>query len=541
MLQHADDAEIITESDNGLEQIQAAYAGAAASQLASAASEALSQPADSKPQQAPGTAKQEGLRGKRADEAEENIAGTRQESSLDALDEDLASHDPLADEKLAAESDQVFLRPDADNEQDQGALDLDAEIEQDGKPDEEGQADTGAADLADDSSLAEEDTAADQQMDSGKGIQEATSREKAATRDQPTVTYLGDDVAISENAEELYPEETKAGVWDSLHQDSDSEAEEESSSEAGQDSSDGKDASQTEASPGSLAADKTEPDRQQGPSRLGEADAEQELDAEPEEDMGDDGLLDSEDVDSPGQDESYSKRYYSGGILSREQADDEDYDAEYADQPDDAEYADQPEDDEYANQADEDTLEQDYTDLPEGSEAGEDLPDSSPEAEEIVGSEATDRGSGTPRVKAGAQGKTRSRGAEVADSEERAVPSRHEDAGKRAEDNSGRVQEDASAAADADGVAADEDAAAPDEDLEAAEVDVGPVDEQGLEEWDGEEEFSDPADLGLDELDIGDELDDEWGLEDPDSTEGEVDGGDDADLLDEGSADQKEV
>ena len=476
ILQPGDDVEVVTESDNRLQQIQAAHLGVAASQLASAASGVLTQPGDSSPQQAAGTAEQGPLRREAANGAGKDPVEAEQHSSLDSLDEELKAYDPLMDEKLAAGPDQDLSKPDADNAQDQGALDLDAELRRDNKPDQGRQADTGAADTADDGSPADEDTAAGQQRDSGKGIQELLSRGKAAQRDKPTVIHLGDDTAVSENAEELYPEDTRAGVWGGLDQDSGNEAEEE-------------------------------------------------LDAEGEEGLGVDELLDSEDVDAPGQDESDSRRYYSGDEMSREQADDEDYDAEYADQPDGAEYADQPEDDEYADQAGDETLEQDYTDLPEGMEA-----------EETGGSEDTGRGSGAIRVKPGTQAETRSRGAEVADSDKGPEPGASGSAGKRVGNESGSLQEDASAAADVDGMAAKEDAPAAGKNIEAAEVDVGPVDELELEEWDGEEEFSDPADLGLDELDMGDELDDELGLEDQESEEDSS--AEEADLPDEGSADQ---
>ena len=317
------------------------------------------------------------------------------------------------------------------------------------------------------------------------------SQKEAAASDQPTATYLGDGVAASENAEDLYPEETRAGIWGSPDQEVGSEAEE-PNPQSGVEFSDDMDPSQAEASHGSGAAE-TQSDRRQGVSRLGEADAEQELDAEPEEETGDDRFQQPEDVDSPGRDESYSKGYYSD-VLSREQADDVYKDDEYADQQDDAEYADQ---------ADGDTLEQESTDLPEGSEAAEDLPDSSAGAEDVDTSRAVDEGIAAVRVKPGAQ--DGSEDAEAAEGEGGELPDRREAASSAL----GGLQE---AAAEEDGVAADEDAPTAGKAIGAAEVDVGPMDEEGLEE-----EFSDPADLGLDDLDLGEELDGD--LQDPDSEE----------------------
>ncbi len=490
VLPSGDDVEVVTESDNRVEQLQAAQLGlAAASQLRLAASEALTQPDDSMLQESADAAKQDSF---------------------------LASYDPLENEKLAAEPDQDLSGPDADEERE--ALDLDAKARRDGEPNQERQA-AKAGTIAGEGSTGDDDPADGLQKDLGEGNH--ASRDKAASADKAAVTYLEDDVAVSENAEDLYPEETGARLWGDLDQESVNDTEERDS-QAGKESADSKDAILAKASQGSLTAEQTQADRRKGRSRRSGADAEQELDAEPEEATGDDKLLKSEDVDSPGQDDSYSNKYYS----SRQQADDEDYDAEYADEAEDAEYADLPDDD---------GLEQEYTDLPEGSEAEDTQPGSSAEAKDVKRTEATDGGSNPLRVKPGAQAKaSSSRDAEVAEGEESAEP----------EIDLSRQQDDA----DEGDVAADEEAAAAEEPLWAGEVDVGPMPEEVLED-----EVSHPADLGIDEMDFGDGFaDEEWDLgdgfgdeegdlQDAESEE-EVDGGVEdlieAAPLSEGSADQ---
>ena len=498
VLPSGDDVEVVTESDNRVEQLQAAQLGvAAASQLRLAASEALTQPDDSMLQESADAAKQDSF---------------------------LASYDPLENEKLVAEPDQDLSGPDADEERE--ASDPDAKARRDGEPNQERQA-AKAGTMAGEGSTGDDDPA-DGQKDLGKGTH--ASRDKAASADKAAVTYLEDDVAVSENAEDLYPEETGARLWGGLDQESANDAEERDS-QAGKESADSKDAILAKASQGSLTAEQTQADRREGRSRRSGADAEQELDAEPEEATGDDKLLKSEDVDSPGQDDSYSNKYYS----FRQQADDEDYDAEYAEQQDDAEYADEAEDAEYADLPDDDGLEQEYTDLPEGSEAEDTQPGSSAEAKDVKRTEATDGSSKPLRVKPGAQAKaSSSRDAEVAEGEESAEP----------EIDLSRQQDDA----DEGDVAADEEAAAAEEPLWAGEVDVGPMPEEGLED-----EVSHPADLGFDEMDFGDGFaDEEWdlgdGFEDEEGSlqdaesEEEVDGGVE-DLIEaaplrEGSADQ---
>ena len=431
-LKPTDKVEIISESGTRVEQLQAAQLGAAASQLRSAAGEALTQPGGSRPEKPAGAA--------------------HQNSGVDVLDADLASDDPLEDEKLAAMPNQKLPRLNADD---------DSEVERDAESDE------GSRSVEEGTHEADEDTQA--------------SQDRAASADKATLTYLEDDVAVSENADDLYPEGAEETLW----------------------------------------------------STLDSADAELELNGEPIEGMGLDGLPESQIVDSPDQDESYSREYYS-----RQQADEEDYDAEYADQQDDAEYADEAEDAEYAGPADDDGLQQDYTDLPEGSEAEEDVPDSSAEAEVVEGSGAADSVSGAARVEAGAQAETRSSDAEVAEGEESKEPGRRSSAGEGSGGDPSTLQEDEAAAADdpKDAAADPKDAAAAEEMFGSAGVDVGPMPEEGLED-----EFSDPADLGLDELDLGEEFENEWDLQDAESEE-EIDEGEDdlieADPLEEGSADQ---